>query len=158
MSPRSHRLLHALVLALTACHRPAPPAGERADLRAADNLRAAADLRAADNLRAAADLRAADNLRAAADLRAAERPSPPPATATCGQTANCSRGCPVQGLAQCVAACESRVSTDGRPYWAALQRCSGDFCLDPCASPTALSCKLCVMSHCASQAAACLSH
>jgi hypothetical protein len=78
--------------------------------------------------------------------------------ATCAQTSSCSQACPEKDLAACVAACGARIGAKGRPYWEALQKCSRENCVAPCVSPTALSCKLCVMGNCAAQATSCLAH
>ena len=88
----------------------------------------------------------------------AEPMARPPSQVTCAQTSSCSQACPEKHLADCVAACAARIGGQGRPYWDVLQRCSADHCAAACVSPTALSCKLCVMGNCAAAATSCLSH
>jgi hypothetical protein len=83
---------------------------------------------------------------------------PAPSEVTCAQTSSCSQACDPSQLEACVAACGAKIGAKGRPHWAALQRCSRDKCVDPCKSPTALSCKLCVMGNCAAEAGSCLSN
>jgi hypothetical protein len=86
---------------------------------------------------------------------ACSRPAPR-TEVTCAQTSSCSQACDPSQLEACVAACGAKIGAKARPYWEALQRCSRDKCVDPCKSPTALSCKLCVMGNCAVEAGACL--
>jgi hypothetical protein len=92
-------------------------------------------------------------------LAACHKPAaPPPPQVTCAQTTQCSRACPTTTLESCVAACTARIGAAARPYWETLQACSKSNCATQCADPTAMGCKLCVMSNCAAAATACLAN
>jgi hypothetical protein len=104
-------------------------------------------------------------LHALVFLFAACKAPPPPASPdlasaklTCNAATDCSKICPSEKLEACVSACTARVSSEARPYWDALQECSKNNCKEPCTSPTAFTCKLCVTGHCASAVSGCLSH
>jgi len=64
----------------------------------------------------------------------------------------------------CAEACVRRLTAAARPTYDALQACVVPACADadggaaPCRTPGSFACKMCVLSHCASQAAACMSH
>jgi hypothetical protein len=85
-------------------------------------------------------------------------PPPPPSEVTCAQTTTCSQSCPANHLADCVADCGRKIGKKGQPYWQALQECSRAHCENPCVSPKALACKLCVMGKCASETTGCLAN
>jgi hypothetical protein len=57
-----------------------------------------------------------------------------------------------------------RLTAAARPSYDALHACVVPACADadggaaPCRAPGSFACKMCVLSRCASQAAACMSH
>jgi hypothetical protein len=77
---------------------------------------------------------------------------------TCQQVAACIQKCPPATLGDCTNACKAPLSTAARPIYDALENCSKPACADSCGDPTAIGCKLCVMSHCASQVSTCMSN
>jgi hypothetical protein len=94
-----------------------------------------------------------------------EKPQPPPpapspsrAQVTCHEVAGCIQKCPPATLADCTNTCKAPLSTAARPLYDALEACSKPACASSCGDPTAIGCKLCVMSHCASQVSACMSN
>jgi hypothetical protein len=102
----------------------------------------------------AAGCKKADGRAAAVDAGAA-RPAPLTCRALDGCTADCT-------TAACAEACVARLVPAARPIYAALQACVVPACANadagaaPCATPGAFACKMCVLAHCASQAAACM--
>jgi hypothetical protein len=64
----------------------------------------------------------------------------------------------------CAEACVRRLTAAARPTYDALQACVAPACADadagaaPCRAPGSFACKMCVLSRCASQAAACMSY
>ena len=85
------------------------------------------------------------------------RPSASP-QASCQQVTGCIQACPPAKLVECSTGCKTTLAPSARPIYDALEACSKPACADSCKEPTAFGCKLCVMSHCASQVAACMSH
>ncbi len=85
------------------------------------------------------------------------RGSSPAAPLTCRTLESCTDAC---GDAACAEACVRRLTAAARPAYDALQACVKPACADgdsaPCRTPAALACKLCVVAHCAAQAAACM--
>jgi hypothetical protein len=105
----------------------------------------------------------------AAAPTAASAPSGAPSTGSAPPSLACA------GMEGCVSACTGtpdscarlcadRLSAPARPYYDALQACvapacaAGDAGSAACQQPSSLACKLCVMSHCPKEAAACIAH
>jgi hypothetical protein len=95
------------------------------------------------------------------DLLPAERTS---AELACAGMQACVESCAATSAAACARGCAARLSATARPYYDALQACVAPACANvdagatACLQPAALSCKLCVMSHCAQLAAHCVAH
>ena len=79
------------------------------------------------------------------------------AALTCRTLPSCSDAC---SDGACAAACARRLTAAARPAYDALQACVKPACADadaaPCRSPGSLACKMCVLAHCAAQAATCM--
>jgi hypothetical protein len=95
---------------------------------------------------------------------AVEHPAPDlaaPAGLACAGIEGCVSACS-GAAADCAARCAARLTAGARPYYEALQACVAPACADggdrPCLQPSTFACKLCVMSHCAAAAAACVAH
>ena len=94
---------------------------------------------------------------AARDLARATTPAP----LSCRALQTCTDGCADPA---CAAACVRRLTPSARPAYDALQACVVPACTEadagpsPCRFPNSFACKLCVLSHCASSASACLAH
>ena len=103
--------------------------------------------------RAAPDRAAAD--RAAADRAAAMAPL------SCRTLEGCTDAC---ADARCAEDCVRRLTAAARPAYDALQACvvpactSGSAGAAPCRAPGSFACKMCVLSHCAAEATACMAH
>ncbi|MCA1664819.1 MAG: hypothetical protein LC659_11205 [Myxococcales bacterium] len=98
--------------------------------------------------------------RAHDDARAPAPRSSSAAPLSCRALESCTDSC---ADAACAEACVRRLTTIARPAYDALQACVVPACTDPdggtapCRAPGSFACKMCVLSRCASQAAACMS-
>lgn len=97
--------------------------------------------------------------RAGFDLATGTASAAAPVTSlSCRALDGCTAAC---ATAACAEACVKRLSAPARPVYEALQACVVPACVDadagaPCATPGSFACKMCVLGHCGSQAAACL--
>ncbi|HEX4462889.1 MAG TPA: hypothetical protein VIA18_33175 [Polyangia bacterium] len=86
-----------------------------------------------------------------------------PAAMVCAGMQGCVGRCRADDRG-CAAACIARLTAAARPYFARLEACvapacaAGDGGAAPCRDPASFACQLCVMSHCAQLATACLAH
>jgi hypothetical protein len=84
-----------------------------------------------------------------------------PAPLSCRALQGCTDAC---ADAPCAEACVRRLTAAARPAYAALQACVVPACADavagaaPCRVPGSFACKMCVLSRCAAQASACMTH
>jgi len=101
-------------------------------------------------------------LLGAACSRSHDAPPPPkrvsaPEPLTCRTLESCTDYC---GGDACAEACVRRLTAAARPAYDALQACVKPACADadaaPCLTPSTLACKMCVLAHCAAQAATCM--
>jgi hypothetical protein len=82
----------------------------------------------------------------------------------CASMQGCVAACPASEMGACVSACVARLSPAARAVYDALERCVAPACAAadasdaPCRDPNGAACKLCVLSHCASQATSCMAH
>jgi hypothetical protein len=104
---------------------------------------------------------AAQDLSAPADLATA----PDLLTAgSCSATVACIQLCTPANLNTCVPACLAGLNATAKPYFTALQTCSGPACtfndagFGPCETPASAACNTCVMQNCGSEATTCQAH
>jgi hypothetical protein len=84
-----------------------------------------------------------------------------PAPLSCRALQGCTDACKD---APCAEACVRRLTAAARPAYDELQACVVPACANadagaaPCRVPGAFACKMCVLSRCAAQASACMTH
>jgi hypothetical protein len=83
---------------------------------------------------------------------------------SCKDSETCASACTPADINTCIPACIAQVDTAAKPFFDALEQCSGPACTisdagpGPCLAPNSADCATCVMQKCGTALSNCLAH